>query len=86
MQLRIILVFYFVLLIPVVSFSQPELDIKPNKIEFKDIFSRIDNTYLINKGDQLLTNDSLNFRTDFYLIDFEQNLQLPNPGRRNGAT
>jgi Secretion system C-terminal sorting domain len=77
MLLRTILVFYFVLLISVVSFSQPELDIKPDKIEFDDFFYRIDNAYLINKGDQLLTIDSLKFRKDFYLIDFEENLQPP---------
>lgn len=54
-----------------------ELDIKPNRIEFEDLFNRFDHTYLINKGNQILTIDSLNFKEDFYLIDFENNLELP---------
>jgi hypothetical protein len=58
-------------------FAQPELDIKPNRIEFKDLFNRFDRTYLINKGNQILTIDSLNFKDDIYLIAFENNLELP---------
>jgi hypothetical protein len=59
------------------SFAQPELDIKPNRIEFKDLFNRYDIAYLINKGDQILTIDSLIFKDDIYLIDFENNLEFP---------
>jgi len=58
-------------------FAQPELDIKPNRIEFEDLFNRFDYAFLINKGDQLLTIDSLKFKDEMYLIDFEDNLQLP---------
>jgi len=59
------------------AFAQPELDIKPNRIEFEDLFNRFDFAYLINKGDQILTIDSLNFKDDIYLIDFANNLELP---------
>ncbi len=75
MNLRIITI--AVILFSCTAFSQPELDIKPNKIEFKDLFNRFDRTYLINKGDELLTIDSLNFNESFYIIDFEDNRQLP---------
>jgi hypothetical protein len=75
MNLRIITI--AIILFPFAAFSQPELDIKPNKIEFKDLFNRFDKAYLINKGDELLTIDSLNFNESFYIIDFEDNRQLP---------
>jgi hypothetical protein len=75
MNLRIITI--AIILFPCVVFSQPELDIKPNKIVFEDLFNRFDKTYLINKGDQLLTIDSLDFNESFYIIDFEDNRQLP---------
>lgn len=58
-------------------FSQAELDIKPNRVEFEDEFNRIKTAYLINKGNEILTIDSINFNPEFYLIDFENNLQLP---------
>jgi hypothetical protein len=58
-------------------FSQPELDIKPNRVEFRDIFNRVDHAFLINKGDQVLTIDSLGLKEFFYIIDFENNLELP---------
>ena len=47
------------------------------KIEFEDLFNRFDKTYLINKGDALLTIDSLSFNESYYIIDFEDNRQLP---------
>ena len=75
MNLRIIAI--AIILFSCTAFSQPELDIKPNKIEFKDLFSRFDKAYLINKGDELLTIDSLSFKESFYIIDFEDNRQLP---------
>ncbi len=75
MNLRIITI--AVILFSYTAFSQPELDIKPNKIEFKDLFNRFDKTYLINMGDELLTIDSLSFNESFYIIGFEDNRQLP---------
>lgn len=67
----------FILLITSILSAQPELDIKPNRIEFEDLFNRFDYAFLINKGDQDLTIDSLNFKDDMYLIDYENNLQIP---------
>ena len=75
MNLRIIAITIF--LFPRVVFSQPELDIKPNRIEFEDLFNRYDKAYLINKGNQLLTIDSLDYNESYYIIDFEDNRQLP---------
>jgi len=59
------------------AYSQPELDIKPNRIEFKDIFTRVDYAYLINKGDQILTIDSIDYNDSLYMIDYDNNLELP---------
>jgi hypothetical protein len=75
MNLRIITI--AIIIFPWVVFSQPELDIKPNRIEFEDLFNRFDKAYLINKGDQLLTIDSLDYNESYYIIDFEDNRQLP---------
>lgn len=58
-------------------FAQPELDIKPNSIEFEDLFNRFDYAFLINKGDQILTIDSIAYNDSIYIIDYENNLQLP---------
>jgi len=67
----------FIILITSLLWAQPELDIKPNRIEFEDLFNRFDYAFLINKGDQLLTIDSLEFKDEMYLIDFEDNSELP---------
>ena len=66
-----------ILLISVTIFAQPELDVKPDRIEFEDLFNRFDQTYLINKGDQLLTIDSINYNHDNYIVEFEGGLTLP---------
>ncbi|MBE0572857.1 MAG: carboxypeptidase regulatory-like domain-containing protein [Ignavibacteriaceae bacterium] len=57
--------------------AQPELDIKPNRIEFEDLFNRIDYVFLINKGDAILTIDSINYNDSLYILEFENNLTLP---------
>jgi hypothetical protein len=67
----------YLLVLTGLAIAQPELDIKPNKIVFEDLFNRFDYAYLINKGDQILSMDSLNFKKEIYLIDFENNLELP---------
>ncbi len=72
--------FLFALTISLISvniYCQPELDIKPNRIEFEDLFNRFDYTFLINKGNQILIIDSLKYENAKYIIDFENNLQLP---------
>ncbi|MCZ7614014.1 MAG: carboxypeptidase-like regulatory domain-containing protein [Ignavibacteriaceae bacterium] len=66
-----------VIFITAVLAAQPELDIKPNKIEFEDLFSRIDYTYLINKGNAVLTIDSIDYNRSDYILDFEENQQIP---------
>jgi len=75
MNLRIIAI--IIILFPFTVFSQPELDIKPNRIEFEDLFNRFDKAYLINKGDQILTIDSLDYNESYYIIEYEDNRQLP---------
>jgi len=60
-----------------ISIAQPELDLKPNRIEFEDLFNRYDYVLLINKGDQILTIDSIDYNDSLYILDFENNLQLP---------
>jgi hypothetical protein len=60
-----------------ISIAQPELDLKPNRIEFEDLFNRNDHVFLINKGDQILTIDSIDYNDSLYILDFENNLQLP---------
>jgi hypothetical protein len=67
----------FLILITSMLFAQPELDIKPNSIEFENLFNRFDYAFLINKGDQILSIDSLSFKDEIYLIDFEDNQQIP---------
>lgn len=66
-----------ILVYSLLSFAQPRLDIKPNTIDFEDLFNRIEHTFLINDGDQILTIDSIDYNDSLYIIDFEDNLQLP---------
>ena len=66
-----------ILLLASVAFAQPELDIKPNRIEFEDLFNRFDYAFLINKGNAVLTIDSIAYNDSIYIIDYENNLQLP---------
>jgi hypothetical protein len=67
----------FLLFISVALFAQPELDIKPNRIEFEDLFNRFDYVFLINKGDEILTIDSIAYKDSIYIIDFKDNLTIP---------
>ncbi len=67
----------FVTFISISVLAQPELDIKPNRIEFEDLFNRIDHAFLINKGDEILTIDSINYNDSLYILEFENNLTLP---------
>jgi len=60
-----------------ISIAQPKLDIKPNRIEFEDLFNRVEHAFLINDGDEILTIDSIDYNDSLYIIDFEDNLQLP---------
>lgn len=60
-----------------IALAQPELDIQPNRVEFEDLFNRFDYTFLINKGDEILTIDSIAYNDSIYILGFENNLQLP---------
>jgi hypothetical protein len=67
----------FLILFTVGALAQPELDIKPNRIEFEDLFNRFDYAFLINKGDEILTIDSIAYNDSIYIVDYEGNLHLP---------
>ena len=69
--------FSIILLIPTIIFAQPELDVKPDRIEFEDLFNRFDYTYLINKGSELLTIDSVKYNHDNYIVEYEGGLTPP---------
>ncbi len=69
--------FVLSLLITSSLLAQPELDIRPGNIEFKDYFHRLENVYFINKGDQPLRIDSVPYRNDHYFMRFGYNYQPP---------
>ncbi len=74
MKLRVLT---FLIFITSFLAAQPELDIKPNRIEFEDLFNRFDYAFLINKGNQNLTIDSIAYNDSIYVIDFENNQTIP---------
>ena len=73
----ILTTFFCTIVISYSVFAQPELDIKPGSLEFEDLFNRIEYVFLINKGDQILTIDSVAYNDSIYIIDYEGNLQTP---------
>ena len=58
-------------------FAQPDIKIEPRNIKFEDLFSRFDYTLLYNDGDQVLYIDSLSATKPYYILEFEDNQQLP---------
>ena len=74
-KLPVIILFF--LLIGTNLFAQPRLRVEPRTVRFEDIFNRYDFALLINEGDQILQIDSLTNKKSFYLLDFENGLQLP---------
>ncbi len=68
---------FFIIISIQMAIAQPELDIKPNRIVFEDLFNRLDHAYLINKGNQTLTIDSVQFKETLYLIDYANNEEPP---------
>ena len=74
---RLYLIILFLTLTALNSYAQPQLKIQPETIHFKSSFDRYEYAYLINEGDQTLRIDSLVIKKNFYLVDFENNLQLP---------
>lgn len=57
--------------------AQPDIKIEPRRIEFEDVFSRFDYTLIYNDGDEILYIDSLSLIKPYYILEFEDNLQLP---------
>ena len=57
--------------------AQPKLKIQPETIHFKSSFDRYEYTFLINEGNQTIRIDSLGIKKKFYLVNFENDLQLP---------
>lgn len=75
---KIVFLFVISLLITSEIFPQPDLRIDPNRVRFRDIFTRIDSTFFINEGDQVLSIDSLVYtKSNYYSIYFEGNKQIP---------
>ena len=72
-----IAIIIFIILFNALVYTQPELDIKPNRIEFEDLFNRVDYAFLINKGNEILTIDSIAYNDSIYIINYENNLQIP---------
>ena len=58
-------------------YAQPELDLKPDKIEFEDVFNRLENVLLINKGDQDLIIDTIRYNKDLYFVRFDREWKYP---------
>ncbi len=71
------LIILILLTIPGSVLAQPELDIKPNRIEFEDLFNRIEHAFLVNKGDQVLSIDSVAYKEDDYIVEYENGLVPP---------
>ncbi len=57
--------------------AQPELKLKPDKIEFEDVFSRLEHVLFINKGDENLVIDTIDYNSEFYYIRFDQQYEYP---------
>ena len=68
--------FLFVFIAPVLTYAQ-RLDIEPHDIRFEDIFSRLENVYFINEGDQPLRIDSVVYNNNLYYIRFDSPYTFP---------
>ncbi len=62
----------FILFLSFHLFAQPRLEIKPDEIEFENIFNRLENVYFINEGDAALRIDSVVYNRNIYYIRFDQ--------------
>ena len=62
--------------IPLFAYAQ-RLDIKPGHIDFENIFSRLENVYFINDGEQLLRIDSVAYNNNLYYIRFNSTYSFP---------
>ncbi|MFO7447534.1 MAG: carboxypeptidase regulatory-like domain-containing protein [Ignavibacteriaceae bacterium] len=57
--------------------AQADLELKPNQIEFKSVFDRLENVYFINTGNETLTIDSIYYRSDLYYVRFNKHWYYP---------
>ncbi len=57
--------------------AQPKLVLKPNTIEFSNIFDRLENVLFINGGNQDLIIDTIRYNNNFYFIRFDKKWQYP---------
>lgn len=77
-KIKIVFLLLITILLNPEVFSQPELRIDPDRVRFRDVYTRIDSTFFINRGDQVLTIDSLEYtKSDYYRFSFEDNRQIP---------
>lgn len=70
-------VFILTFLLPLTVFSQPELEIEPDDLEFEDIFNRLENAYFINDGDETLWIDSIEYNNNLYYVRFDNQYTMP---------
>ena len=71
------LTIFLLIFIVGINNAQPQLELKPNKIEFRDIFDRLENVLFINKGNQDLVIDTIRYNNNFYFIRFDKKWQYP---------
>lgn len=69
--------FFLVIYASLIVYAQPELEIDPDDIEFENIFSRLENIYFINEGDEPLRIDSIEYNNDLYFVRFDNQYILP---------
>lgn len=58
-------------------YAQPELKIKPGKIEFEDVFHRLEKVYFINEGNSLLFIDSITYLQNRYFLRWDSYSAYP---------
>ena len=74
---KIIFLFLLSFFLSDLIIAQPELDLSTNRLRYRDVFKRIENVYLINKGDQPLSIDSIYYNSNLYYIRFDRYYSFP---------
>ncbi len=80
---KIILLILLPFFITGVSLAQPKLSFSKSELNYKSIFDRLQNVYLINSGDQQLRIDTIYYNSKLYYLRFNKYYQYPfyiNPG------
>ena len=71
MKLKYITVTFAIIFMAVINLlAQPELEIHPGHVDFKDPFHRVENAFLFNKGNQSVHLDSINYEKRLYFKAF----------------